>query len=238
MILTAHQPQYLPGLRLFHKISCADRFIIFDVAQFERHSFENRNTILTSNGPLTLTVPVESKGHLEKTGGEIRVAQDGRWQSKHVRSIEMAYRRAPFFNDYFQSIKRLIEIPEQDLLLQVNMNLLIMLMAALGVKIWREEYACKFRPAGYKSGLVLDLCKKVGATSYIFGAKGRSYADVKAFEAAGVRPHFQQYIPQPYKQLHTKTFVPDLSVIDLLMNEGPRSLEIIMRGNETKDHYL
>ena len=66
MILTAHQPVYLPWLGLFHKIALADQFCIFDIAQYQRKDFNNRNKIKTHTGPIWLSVPVESKDHFSK----------------------------------------------------------------------------------------------------------------------------------------------------------------------------
>ena len=66
MILTAHQPVYLPWIGLFHKIYLADQFCWFDIAQYQKRDFNNRNKIKTAQGELWLTVPVESKNHFEK----------------------------------------------------------------------------------------------------------------------------------------------------------------------------
>ena len=234
MIVTAHQASYLPWCGLMAKIACADVFAVFDVAQYEKKSFEARNSIKTQQGPLLLSVPVESSDHFTKTGGEIRIVP-GRWSQKHVRSIVMAYGKAPYFADYWPSIRAAIEWSSDGRLIELNLCLLKILMEFLDIKT-PVVLASDYKPAGEKSGLVLDLCRKMGATSYIFGSQGRGYADVKAFEAAGVKPYFQDYQHPTYAQLHG-AFVPRLSVIDLLFNEGPRSLEIIMRGNASKDHY-
>ena len=58
MIITAHQPAYLPWLGLIHKIAISDVYVFLDNVQFEKNSFTNRNKIKTANGPIWLTVPV------------------------------------------------------------------------------------------------------------------------------------------------------------------------------------
>lgn len=233
MIVTAHQATYLPWAGLFHKIACADVFAVFDVAQYESKSFEARNYIKTQQGPLLLSVPVESSGHLEKIGSEIRIIP-GRWTQKHIRSIEMAYSKAPYFIDYFPGLKEIISAGHERLI-GLNCDLLRYLFSALGMNV-TETYASAYQPVGEKSGLVLDLCRKMGATSYVFGAQGRGYADVPAFEAAGVKAFFQDYQHPVYDQPHG-AFAPRMSVIDLLFSHGPRSLDILMSGNASKDHY-
>ena len=73
------------------------------------------------------------------------------------------------------------------------------------------------------------MCKRLDADVYVFGALGRDYAVVEDFEAAGVRAVFQEYVHPRYPQLHGE-FVPYLSIVDLLFNCGPESLEILMSG--------
>ena len=66
MILTAHQPVYLPWLGLFHKIWLSETFVSFDIAQYLTKEWMNRNKIKTHNGDEWLTVPVLKKGFLKK----------------------------------------------------------------------------------------------------------------------------------------------------------------------------
>ena len=72
MILTAHQPVYLPWLGLFHKIALADLFISFDQVQYQIYDWNNRNRIKTARGSIWLTVP-SCAGHLNKTISDIEI---------------------------------------------------------------------------------------------------------------------------------------------------------------------
>ena len=92
MILTAHQPVYLPWLGLLHKIAVADLFCYFDIVQYQTKDYNNRNKIKTHTGEIWLSVPVESKDHLQKGVGDIRIVQNG-WQRKHFKSIQYAYQK-------------------------------------------------------------------------------------------------------------------------------------------------
>ncbi len=65
VILSAHQPVYLPWLGLFHKIALTDIFCFFDIVQYQRKDFNNRNKIKTSAGPIWLSVPVKSSGRFD-----------------------------------------------------------------------------------------------------------------------------------------------------------------------------
>jgi len=228
MILTAHQPGYMPWLGLFHKIYLSDMFCSFDIAQYQNKEFDNRNKIKTNTGPIWLTVPVESKNHFEKKLRDIKIINNG-WNRKHFKSIDLAYRKAPFYEDYIGDLEIILMGKKYTYLADLNMEMLEFGLKALDINVPIVR-SSDFDFIGAKSELVLDMCKKIRATEYIFGAQGRDYADVDSFLASGVKPHFQAYVHPIYPQLHGD-FEPYMSVIDLLFNAGPKSFEIMMSGN-------
>ncbi len=233
MLLSAHQPVYLPWLGLFHKIALADLFCYFDIAQYQTKDFNNRNKIKTHSGDIWLSVPVESKNHFGKSVGDIRIVQDG-WQRKHFKSISLAYKKAPYFERYIGELEAILTSHSQETLSKLNLAILRFATRHLDIAtpiVMASDYAFK----GAKSDLVLDMCVQLKADTYIFGAQGRDYADVESFRARGVEPYFQDY-RHPHYRLLQGGFKTYMSVIDLLFNEGPGSREILMSGNDTRDH--
>ena len=228
MILTAHQPVYIPWLGLFHKIALADQYCIFDIAQYQTKDFNNRNKIKTNNGSIWLSVPVESKNHFEKKLKDIKIINNG-WHKKHFKSIDLAYKKAPFYKDYIEDIEKLYKEKEYTYLADLNFASLEFALKALGISMPISK-ASDYDLEGMKSDLVLDMSKKLGATDYIFGALGKDYADIPSFTESGITPHFQDFIHPIYPQLHGE-FEPYMSVLDLLFNMGPQSMETIMSGN-------
>jgi WbqC-like protein family len=228
VILSAHQPVYLPWLGLFHKIALAQQFCIFDIAQYQRKDFNNRNKIKTHTGPIWLSVPVESKDHFSKSLAQIKIINNG-WNRKHFTSIDLAYRKAPFYRDYIGELETILVARSYGNLADLNRATLEFGLRALSIKtplVKASDY--EFR--GQKSDLVLDMCKQLGATAYIFGSQGRNYADIGSFISAGIDVRFQEYQHPTYPQLHG-AFEPYMSVIDLLFNAGPESAKILMSGN-------
>lgn len=225
MILTAHQPSFLMWLGTLAKIAQADVYVSFDDVQYERRGFTNRNYIKTANGPLLLTVPVASKNHFQKHICEIEI-MPGNWVRKHLRSIELAYRKAPYFEEHYASISAILKpYNAGGLLADLNETLLRYFLAALG--IYRQLLkASHFKFVGTGSDLVLNMCLQLKANSYIFGGEGANYAKVGAFREAGVEPIFQQFQHPVYVQQHG-AFLPNMCVLDLLMNAGPDSLRIL-----------
>ena len=228
MILTAHQPVYLPWLGLLHKIAVADLYCYFDVVQYQTKDYNNRNKIKTHSGELWLSVPVESKNHFAKCVGDIRIVQNG-WQRKHFKSIQHAYHRAAYFDAYISELEAILLQRSFEVLADLNFEILRFLLRCLGIEtpiVKASDYAFQ----GTKSDLVLDMCRQLKADIYIFGAQGRDYAEEDKFLTASVKPCFQDYRHPTYRQLHGE-FIPYMSVIDLLFNEGPRSRDIVLSGN-------
>jgi len=235
MILTAHQPVYLPWLGLFHKIALSDGFCYFDDVQYLKGDWNNRNKIKTQNGEIWLTVPVLSKGYREKAIREIEINNSLDWRNKHWKSIYLNYKKTSFFSRYADFFEDLYK-KEWHYLTELNEYMLKWFLKELGIKV-KYYKASELNFQGYKSGLVLDMCKKLGADLYIFGALGKDYAKEEDFTKEGINIYFQDYKHPIYSQLWGE-FLPCMSIIDLLFNCGEKSLETIIEGNITKKELI
>src|ERR1043165_8343024 len=102
MLASIHQPHYLPWLRYFEKIARSDVFIVLDDVQYEKNGFQNRNRIKTAQGWTYLTVPV--KKPTLRPICQIEVDNQTHWWEKHLRALEMCYRRAPYFERYWPEL--------------------------------------------------------------------------------------------------------------------------------------
>jgi hypothetical protein len=235
MILTAHQPVYLPWLGLFHKIALADSFCYFDDVQYQVKDFNGRNKIKTINDSIWLTVPVKAKGYRDKKIKEIEIDNSQDWRNKHFKSIYLNYKKAPFFNNYADFFEDVYK-KDWTYLSDLNEYMLKWFLRELGVKV-NYYKASEMDFQGYKSDLVLDMCKKLKADLYIFGALGKDYADEQKFNKENVKIYFQDYKHPVYHQLNGN-FLPYISIMDLLFNCGDKSLEVLMSGNITKEELI
>ena len=229
MILTAHQPVYLPWLGIFHKIALADVFVSFNQVQYQPKDWNNRNRIKTPKEVIWLSVPVLRKGYLDRTISDIEINNSITWGRKHFNSLVHNYGKAPHFRRYADFFEQTYA-RQWRTLVELNEYMLIWFLETLGIKT-PVRSAADWQFTGEKSGLVLDMCGQLKADTYIFGALGRDYADVAAFNAAGVEVLFQDYVHPRYPQQHGGDFAPNLSIVDLLFNCGGDSLEILMSGN-------
>ena len=230
MIVSINQPAYLPWLGYFHRIAVSDLHIVLDHVQFEKNGFTNRNKIRTNDGWQWLTVPLRTKGQFGSL--EInRIEIDGasNWAKKHWAAIRQHYGKAPFFpmhSPFFEETFQQPWMRLDDLLWRTTLYLL----EALGIRTLLRR-SSEMEPQGHKDELVLDLCRKAGATHYLSGSLGRDYLREPLFAEAGVRVSFQDYSHPQYRQLHTR-FEPHMAAIDLLFNYGPESLDILMHNQK------
>ncbi len=232
MILTAHQPQYLPGPRLLHKIASSDKFVLLDHLPHSHNSFENRNKIRTANGEQWLTVPVV---HGSSTLAETKIAP-GNWPRKHYRALEMNYSRTSQWKSYERWLKKLYASPGSDLmdLAEDTRDGLCMEFHVICEPI----HASDLKPEGENWRMILSLCQKLNADTFLFGSQGRAYMTQEAKEAfrkAGVKPVFQAYNDAlEYKQAY-QGFIPNLSALDILLNLGPDGREFIMKAGRLEE---
>ena len=232
MILTAHQPVYLPWLGLFHKIALCDTFVYFNQVQYLPKDWMNRNKIKSKNDSIWLTVPVLRKGFREMKTSEIQINNSINWKKKHLTTIEFNYKKSPYFEKYIDFFQNVYS-REWVFLSELNEYMLRWFIEELNINV-KFLKASDFDFEGSKSDLILDMCKKLKAKTYIFGTLGKDYADIKSFQENGIKPIFQEYHHPQYSQKNGD-FISNLSIIDLLFNHGPHSREIILSNNISKE---
>lgn len=221
MIVSIHQPAYLPWLGYLARIAASDVFVYLDTVQFEKNSFTNRNRIKTANGPIWLTVPILQQGHLSKRLMDIDIDNRQDWRRKHLRSIEQNYSRAPRFAECFPRFADLYKT-EDVKLVEICFRQLRFWLDELSIKT-QIVRSSELPVAGQKSGLVLDICRHLGASAYLSGPLGRDYLDELEFSKAGISLSYQNYTHPEYIQLHGH-FIPAMGVIDYWINCGDSQL--------------
>ena len=235
MILTAHQPTFMPWLGTFHKILLADTFCFFDIAQYQKREWDNRNNIYTKNGSLKINIPVKSSNHYSKTIGNIKIDNKQNWQKKQYKTIYLNYKKHPQFEQHNKFLEDIYLNKTWDRLFDFNIYFYKYILKLIKKDI-KLVTASDYNFSGIKSDLVLDMCKKLGASTYIFGGEGKNYANIKSFENNNIKLIFQEYNHPIYKQFHNKDeFVSHLSILDLIMNYKEKYLKnIIMQNNIRK----
>ncbi len=229
MIVSIMQPAYLPWPGYFHRIMSSDLHIVLDNVAIDCNSktkFTNRNRIRTPQGFSWLTIPLKAASPSRMINA-LQTVEDADWRRKHLRTLDQFYAKAPHYAEQRQWLEPLL-LSRTDSLIQSITPITDALKAVLGIAT-PSVSSSTLPVTSSKSQLIVDLCVAVGATTYLSGPFGRAYLELDAFAARGITVLFHDYAPQPYTQCF-KGFVPALSVVDMLFNQGPETPGIIRSG--------
>lgn len=226
MLVGIHQPHYLPWLRYFEKIARSDVFIVLDDIQFSKNGWQNRNKVKSASGPLLLSVPILAKDRQRLPDARIDNATG--WARKHWKTLEQCYGPSPFFEAQAPFLEE-IYTRTWEFLNDLNRHMLAYFVGELAIES-TIVYASELNVAGEATERLINLIRAVGGDSYYSGSYALdAYLDAQALDAAGIQLELQQWEPPVYTQRYGN-FESDLAIVDLLMNEGPRSLACIARG--------
>jgi hypothetical protein len=221
VVVAIHQPNYIPWLGYFYKISRAQKFVFMDIVPPpDAGSFVNRNSIKTQTGATWLTIPIIRSGRFGQPINQIETDNTSGWPRRHLMTFHNNYCRAPYFRNVFDLLQPIYEhvSGERTLLAEFNIGLIRTIAYFLGLE--PEWLRASALPAsGHKTDLVASVCLSTGATVYLAGSGARSYQDDQRLISVGITPTYSCFTQKNYPQRFGE-FVPNLSIIDVLMNCG------------------
>jgi hypothetical protein len=229
VIVAIHQPQFMPWLGYLDKMDQAGCFVLLDNVQYKRREWQNRNRIKTPQGVQWLTVPVS--GEYLALISEVRVEQGESWRHKHWETLRRAYHRAPCWEGAAASLELFYAAPRGQLS-EVNGASITWLREQLGI-ITPLRWASQLEGLSEDpTGRLVEICRAVGADTYLSGVDGTKYMDLDQFAAAGIEVIFQHYEHPAYPQLFGE-FASHLSALDLVLNCGPQGLDVLRSGRRS-----
>lgn len=222
MICSIHQPNYIPYLWLFNKIKESDIFVFYDIAQYTKWDYHNRNKIKWSNWEILLSLPVSVS-----LWQEIKdVKFDNKILKKHLRSIERNYKKAKYYNEYIDQIREIYNYTWDDIS-EFNINTIKKISEILWIKTRFVVLSDIIEKIYSKStDALVDICNLVWADEYISWAGWKSYIEENKFSNALIKLHYQDYHHPVYTQLWWE-FIAYMSIIDLLLNEWENAKNFI-----------
>ncbi len=190
------QPTYFSPVIQYIAIAEAGELIFETEDNFQKQTYRNRCYIYGANGKLLLGIPIvhENSGRRQKTR-EVKIDTSFGWQKMHKKSLASAYRSSPYFEYYEEDLLSVLS-KSYTFLLDLNLRVHELVMEAL------------------------QLAKKTGhTTEYLTTVQ----EDHRELANAKLKLSYQQ---EPYQQVFTEKFgfIPNLSILDLLFNEGPNAL--------------
>lgn len=220
------QPTYIPWLGFFDQINKSNIFVFFDDVQYTRRDWRNRNYIKDKNeSRRILTVPVKTKGKYYTKIKDIEI-RDDTWIKQHMSLIKESYRHSPFYNSLFPILEKIF-YKNYQLLSNLDIDLTLEIVSYLGIDhvtfVQSSKLDIQFEDPTMR---IIKICKKLHATHYLTGNSAKNYLRENEFKKNNILLEYQNYIHPKYIQ-QGNIFIPNLSIIDLIFNEGKKSLQIL-----------
>ena len=189
-------PTYFPNIASYIVMAQSDELVFEICDSYQKQTYRNRCYIYGANGKLSLNIPVHYSQKNRQNTEEIKIDNTSKWQSIHWKSIESAYKTSPFFEFYEDEFKELFETPKE-FLLDFNLECIAVINSCLGINPVLS-HSVQFLKTNTESvyRLLVNARKesKIDTTAYI----------------------------QVFQEKHG--FITNLSILDLLFNEGPNAL--------------
>jgi hypothetical protein len=215
LTVAIHQPNYLPYLGYFDKVRRADVFVILDDCQFSKNSFTNRNRIKSHFGQTWITVPVQGRSNKIPIN-EVKISNTFNWTTKHLNSLRECYKDAEHVDLVLAGLSMIYK-KNWSLLSNLNKSLIHYCLTLLGINIKViSSSTLNIETTGTQR--LVDICKAVGGTYYLAGQSGHRYMDMELFKKEEIKIKIHKFTHPVYKQQYGN-FVPNMSVVDYLMNE-------------------
>lgn len=223
LTVAIHQPEYFPPLGYFRKILLADVFVVLDDVQFKRDSLQQRCKIADGDKTRWLSIPFVHR-HPQRID-EVEVVDPG-WAVKHMESIRRAYEEAPRWPDAAAMLLPFWEGRGAQLrLLPTTEESVRAVLGALSIST-QIVRSSNVGHEGGKGDLVLDICRRLGATRYLAGrTSAASYLDREVFEEAGIEIKVVSYVAPHYRERQPED--AGLSVLDAIAYLGYRAKDLI-----------
>ena len=210
------QPTFLPWLGYFALIQSVDKFGFLDVVQFESRSWQQRNRILINNHPTWLTIPTSLPQGRETPINQVLINREHYSGESIQETLRHAYRKKPGFDYVEKNLFKILLTPPTHL---SRLNITLIKEIALALKI-DSTFICAgdLNVSGRKADLLLNICKELGASTYVSPIGSKVYLETyEGFISSGINLEYQEFDHPVYSQ-GSKDFISHLSIVDAICN--------------------
>jgi hypothetical protein len=212
------QSNYLPWRGYFSQIETADYFVFLDNVQFTKRDWRTRNQIITPQGAAWINVPISPPKFSFSKINEIEIP-DFNFLEEHLEIIRRSYSRAINFENNWNWFSDLLSQSQSNNLSKFNTNIIKHISQKFDLET-NFYNSSVFQNSDDATQRLINICVELGAEKYLSGPSAKNYLDVSRFHDLGIEVIWADYNFSEYKQLWTKKFQPNVSIIDAILNEG------------------
>ena len=172
-----------------------------------------------------LTVPVLIKGRFNQKIYDVMIDISQKFEKKHFNSIYSNYKKSKYFELFIEDLEDIYN-SNINKLVDLNIRLIEWLSAKLGIDT-KFVFSSELASQGSKTELLIDICNKLNGHHYLSPSGSKEYIDENNFKQSGITLSYQNFVHPTYNQLYGD-FIPYMSAIDFVFNEGRKSLEEII----------
>jgi hypothetical protein len=229
-IISIHQPNYIPWLGYFYKISQSDCFVFLDDAQFSNEGMHNFHYIKTSQGRSRLKIPVQQT--LGDRIMDVRTKDELNWKTKHLGLIAANYNKARFFTEVYSDFSHIL-LQNYSSLSGMNASIIRLFCEKLGIKV---EFitSSDLKIFTTREEKILNLCTALYADVYCSGTGAQTYQKEENFTKRGIQLRYLEFTPFTYEQ-QWGGFCSNVSILDYLFNCG-YDWEYVLRQQNGKEN--
>lgn len=229
MKVVIHQPEYLPWIGFWNRLSKADLFVVLDTATHQKHGFIKRNKIKTQKGAEWIGVPLLHESSFVQIK-DLMIDNSKPWREKQLGTIRQSYGTAPYFGTYFPWFEKVLS-EEWKNIRDLDMRFVQEVSAFLDITP-KIIFASGLKAQGRGTDLLVAICKELRADVYLSGPGKREgkegYMEPEKFREADIQCKVHEFKhPEYSQQFMEQGFISYLSILDLLFNKGPGSVEMI-----------
>lgn len=209
------QPYFFPYIGYWQLLNLVDKYVIFDDVNYIKRGWINRNRILMNGDAVLFNVPLLGVSQ-NKLINQIEVNNDKKLLIKNLKTIELAYRKAPYFGDVYPLVERILE-NEASNIAEYNAYSIKYISEYLDIKTELIMSSKLSKDNSLKSqNKILEICELLGATEYYNAIGGQELYSKDAFANKNIQLRFLKTNDIRYQQFKND-FVSNLSIIDVMM---------------------
>lgn len=223
------QPYIFPYLGYFQLVQAVDVFIFYDDVNFIKRGWINRNNILLKNQRKLISFPCMGASSFKEIR-DVGVDSNGKEFRKIQQTIELAYRKAPYFKEVFPIVEEILTGTHKNVS-EFAARSIVLVSEYLDLKKdFKYSSETHFDSKGMKrEERLMAICEKEAIAHYVNAIGGRELYDKKDFAEKGIKLDFLKPSLPPYKQFNDK-FVEGLSIIDVLMFNDKTVVNHLLSG--------